>query len=79
LIVILGVASGFVEALGVGVVDVVAGDMAHSNNAVRLNVLSSANPILPSWFDDRWLVVGEIGSGEMSQHRTTQMRIMASK
>ena len=44
--VILGVVSGFVEALGIRVVDVVAGDMAHSNNAlVLLSALSSVNPV----------------------------------
>ena len=33
--VIFGVASGFAKALGIGVVDVVAGDMARSNDLVR--------------------------------------------
>jgi hypothetical protein len=45
LIVILGVASDFVEALVIRVVEVVAGDMAHSNDAVLLSALSSANPV----------------------------------
>jgi len=35
----LGVASGFVEGLGIGVVDVVAGDMVHNNDAVLLSAL----------------------------------------
>jgi hypothetical protein len=82
LIVIFGVASGFVEALVIRVVDVVADDMARSNDAVLLSALSSTNPrlnlvLVPSWFDDRWLVVGEIGSDEMSQRRTARMKIMA--
>ena len=41
----LGVASSFVEALGIEVVDVVAGNMARSNDAVLLSALSSTNPV----------------------------------
>ena len=41
----LGVASGFVEALAIGVVDMVADDMVYSNDAVLLSALSSTNPV----------------------------------
>ena len=41
----LGVGSGFVEALGIGVEDTVAGDMAHKKCAVFLGALSSTNAV----------------------------------